>query len=95
MDRALLDRMLWVVDAHGKKVPGTITVSKKETDWAFTPARAWAPGAYHLVADTRLEDRSGNSIGRPFEVDVLRPVERKIEVKTVRVPFEVKRTARQ
>ena len=90
MDHALLGRMLWVVDARGKTVPGKIAVEGKETVWVFTPARAWEPGKYHLVADTRLEDRSGNSIGRPFEVDILRPVERKVEAKTVRLPFVVK-----
>jgi hypothetical protein len=95
MDHALLGRMLWVIDARGKMVFGKIAVEAKETVWVFTPARAWEPGSYHLVADTRLEDRSGNSIGRPFEVDILRPVERKVEVKTVRVPFEVKEPAGQ
>ena len=91
MDHALLGRMLWVVDARGGKVPGKIAVEEKETVWRFTPARAWAPGSYHLEADTRLEDRSGNGIGRPFEIDVLRPVERKPQAKTVKVPFEVKK----
>ena len=93
MDHALLGRMLRVTDARGKTVPGKIAVEGKETVWIFAPELAWEPGAYHLVADTRLEDRSGNSIGRPFEVDTGRPVERKVEVKTVRVPFEVKETA--
>jgi hypothetical protein len=89
MDRALLERMLWVVDARGKAVPGKFAVEAKETVWAFTPTRAWKPGKYHLVADTRLEDRSGNSIGRPFEVDLARPVEPKVVAKTVRLPFAV------
>ena len=93
MDHALLGRMLWVIDARGKRVPGKIVVEEKETVWRFTPARAWTPGAYHLVADTRLEDRSGNSIGRPFEADTSRPVEKKAEGKTFEVPFEVKKSA--
>ena len=93
MDHALLERMLWVIDARGNKVAGKVAVEEKETVWLFTPARAWEPGAYQLVADTRLEDRSGNSIGRPFEIDILRPVERKIAVETIKVPFEVKKQA--
>ena len=44
-------------------------------------------GPHDLVADTRLEDLAGNSIAQPFEVDVLRPVERQIKTETVKVPF--------
>ena len=93
MDHALLERMVWVVDGRGRKVPGKVVVSEGETVWHFTPARPWDAGSYSLEADTRLEDRSGNSIGRPFEVDILRPVQRKIEVKTVKVHFEEKKSA--
>ena len=42
-----------------------------------------------LNADTRLEDLSGNSIGRPFEVDVLRPVDRVVKEERAKVPFRV------
>ena len=93
MDHALLERMLWVIDARGNKVAGKVAVEAKETVWSFTPAKAWEPGKYHLVADTQLEDRSGNSIGRPFEIDILRPVEKKVKVETIKVPFEVKKPA--
>jgi len=90
LDNALLHRMLWITDAQGQKVPGTIAVTRQETCWRFTPARPWKAGSYHLVADTRLEDLAGNSIGRPFEVDELRPVERESKIDTVQVPFVVK-----
>src|SRR5262249_32876469 len=60
MDHALLHRLLWVVDAGGKKVPGKSEVSERETVWLFTPERPWTEGAFSLVADTRLEDVSGN-----------------------------------
>jgi hypothetical protein len=91
MDHALLERLVWVVDASGTKVAGKVAVTERETVWLFTPASPWRAGAYHLVADTRLEDLSGNSIGRPFEVDVLRPVERVVKTETVKVPFSVKK----
>jgi hypothetical protein len=42
-----------------------------------------------LVALTTLEDLTGNSIGRTFEVDIAEPIERKIAAATVSVPFEV------
>lgn len=91
MEHALLHRLLWVVDGEGKRVAGTIAVSDRETAWAFTPAADWREGSYKLVADTRLEDLSGNSLGRPFEVDVLRKVERTIKTETVGLPFRVGR----
>lgn len=78
MDHALALRMIVVVDAAGKVVEGTPTLANKETEWSFVPKSAWAEG-WSLRVDTRLEDLAGNSPGRPFEVDVLRPVERKIE----------------
>jgi hypothetical protein len=91
MDHALLQRLLSVTDAGGKKMAGTIAVSERETAWLFTPERPWTEGAYNLVADTRLEDVSGNSIARPFEVDVLRRVQREIKTETVKVAFRARK----
>ncbi len=90
LDHALLGRMLWITEERGEKVPGTMEVTRGETCWRFTPATPWKAGRYHLVADTRLEDLAGNSIGRAFEVDEQRPSEREKKTETVRLPFEVK-----
>jgi hypothetical protein len=90
MDHALLHRLVWVIDARGKKVPGAIAVAERETVWRFAPDKPWPAGSYHLEADTRLEDLAGNSIGRPFEVDVLRKVEREVKTKTVKLAFTVR-----
>jgi hypothetical protein len=92
LDHALLLRLLWVTDADGKKVDGSIAVTDEEKGWRFTPAKAWTTGKYYLVADTRLEDLAGNSIARPFEVDVFRPVQREIKSETVRLAFEARQT---
>jgi hypothetical protein len=89
LDHALLERMLWVTDAQQRPVPGTVTISEHETRWHFTPQRAWQVGNYHLVIDTRLEDSAGNSIRRPFEVDVFHPIERQVKAETVQLPFQV------
>jgi hypothetical protein len=91
MDHALLQRLLWVVDAGGKKVAGKVTVEENETVALFAPDRPWTAGAHHLVASTSLEDLAGNNIGRAFEVDVLRPVQREVRTETVKVAFEVKK----
>jgi hypothetical protein len=89
LDHGLLQRMLWVVDADDKKVTGGVTVGEEETVWRFTLEKAWPAGSYRLVADTRLEDLAGNSIARPFEVDVFHPVQREVKAETVAVPFRV------
>jgi hypothetical protein len=89
LDHALLERMLWVIDNQGRTVPGIVTVAEQETRWHFTPERPWAAGSYHLVVDTRLEDSAGNSIARPFEVDVFHPIERQVKVETVQLPFDI------
>jgi hypothetical protein len=90
LDHAMLGRVLWVTDDKGERVAGTVEVADKEMGWRFTPKEAWKARAYNLVVDTALEDPSGNSIARPFEVDVFHPIEKRVETKTVKVPFMVK-----
>jgi hypothetical protein len=90
LDHALLQRLLWVTDANGNRVTGTSRVTDEETRWHFTPERPWQAGGYDLVVDTTLEDLAGNSIGRPFEVDLFRPVRRTLGAATVKRPFRVR-----
>jgi len=89
LDHALLERMLWVADVGDRSVPGTVAVTEHETCWHFTPQLAWQAGAYQVSVDTRLEDPAGNSVRRPFEVDVFHPIERRVQVETVRLPFQI------
>jgi hypothetical protein len=89
-DHALLGHMMWVTDASGKKVEGTLSVGGGERVVSVTPKRPWARGDYKLVIDTQLEDVCGNRVGEPFEVDEFKPVTRKVETKTVARPFTVK-----
>jgi hypothetical protein len=90
LDRALLDTMVWVTDAAGKRVEGAIAVSDKETKWAFVPRKPWAAGKYRLVVDTNLEDVCGNRVGTPFEIDVFKTPTLRLEVKTVSRAFAVR-----
>ncbi len=90
LDHELLHRMVWVVGPDGKKLYGTIEVPDSADAWAFRPAGGWAKGEYRLVIDTRLEDPCGNRVGRPFEVDVFAPVQKKVTGKTVEKRFAVK-----
>jgi hypothetical protein len=90
LDHSLLERIVWVVDPTGEKVPGSIQTGDGEACWQFTSQRAWKPGVYKLVAETTLEDLAGNSIGRPFELDEFKPVQQRIETKTIEIPVAVK-----
>lgn len=73
LDRALLERMLRVTASDQRDVPGSIAISGGEQTWTLTPDEPWSAGRHALVVDTRLEDRAGNSVGRPFEVELAEP----------------------
>jgi hypothetical protein len=89
LDRALLDRLIAVQDASGQVVPGQVSVTGEETIWRWTPSRPWRPGDYRLAIGTELEDVAGNSIARPFEVDLAGPISRRITAETVALPFRI------
>ena len=91
MDRALLQRMIWVATPAGEVVPGEVSVEDLETRWVFTPLEPWNEGAYELVMDTTLEDVSGNKIKAPFDVDVFEPGARRLEIETTAISFRVNR----
>lgn len=90
LDAAMLRRVLRVVDASGRTVRGRIALGRHETRWEFRPTKPWTVGKYALTAETTLEDLAGNSIGRPFEVDLRSKRPRKAAKKRVRIPFEVR-----
>jgi len=89
MDHALLHRAIVVRDASGAEVDGDVSIGDEEQTWQFRPTKDWRPGKYRVEVDTILEDRAGNGVGRPFEVDVLRPPTRIIESKKVDLPFTI------
>jgi hypothetical protein len=68
LDHALAERMIAVCDTNGTLVDGAASVDDGEQRWQFTPSSDWKAGRYTLVIDGMLEDRAGNSPGRPFEV---------------------------
>ncbi len=90
LDHALLERQLWVETDEGRPLAGSIAIDQQETRWRFTLRDVWKPGRYQLVVVKTLEDLAGNSVGRPFEVDELKPVTREVASEEVRLPFEVK-----
>lgn len=90
LDHALLRRLLWVSGPRDSgELEGKVRVAEGETRWEFTPADVWRAGRHELKVETTLEDLAGNTIGRPFEVDVFEKVRRRVEVATASVPFDV------
>jgi hypothetical protein len=85
MDYALVMRLVEV-----PSVAGQVAVDKNESEWRFTPAQAWKPGAYKIEIGTALEDLSGNRVGRAFDVDTFTKVTEHIEKKIVSLPFRVR-----
>ncbi|HET6325101.1 MAG TPA: hypothetical protein VFG04_10400 [Planctomycetaceae bacterium] len=97
LDRAMLDRVLQIlpvdVAPHAltpAELVGTVRVTDEEKRWTFEPRQAWVAGRYVVAVSTRLEDPSGNSIGRPFEVDLKRTPNRAAPPAVVRIEFEVR-----
>jgi hypothetical protein len=89
MNYTLLQRTLSVAGPNGR-LAGSVSVARAESEWRFTPARAWAPGAYQLIVDTSLEDLAANKIDQPFDIDVFNHVSEHLTTQTVSVPFEVR-----
>jgi hypothetical protein len=86
LDHALLQRCLRIVDENDAPVAGTSETTDHECGWRFTPERPWSSGSHRLRVETVLEDLAGNSLARPFEVDLHGPAPR-IVPPVVQVPF--------
>lgn len=89
LDRALLQRMLAVLDAAGAPLTGEVEVDDSERRWSFRPARPWAAGDYRVRVDTALEDPSGNSLRRPFESAIAGPAPPPSGARFVELSFRV------
>jgi len=89
LDQALLSRVLAVTTLTGEAIAGRVSIRQGETRWAFEPDQPWRPGRYRIEAQTILEDLAGNSIHRPFEVDVFEKVEERIAGATASLLFSV------
>lgn len=90
LNRALLERMIWVETQENDRVACTVTVGGGERVVTFVPDKPWRRGTYRLHVDTRLEDLCGNRVGEPFEVDQFKPIEQTIQPATVTRTFMVR-----
>jgi hypothetical protein len=68
VDHALALRLIDVLASGRKTLAGAASLAEHETRWAFTPKTPWRAGLYQLRIEGALEDPSGNSVLRPFEV---------------------------
>ena len=67
LDHALLERLPYIIDANGQRLPGTVTIDRRERRWRFRPSTPWHPGAYRLRVPRILEDLAGNTLDHRFE----------------------------
>ncbi|HVS64135.1 MAG TPA: hypothetical protein VMT85_11605 [Thermoanaerobaculia bacterium] len=75
LDGALLQHSLWVVELGEageteRRIEGVVELAQGESIWRFTPNEPWRPTRHELRVDPLLEDLAGNSLARPFEVDL-------------------------
>ncbi|WP_339732748.1 Ig-like domain-containing protein [uncultured Gimesia sp.] len=70
LDYALLLSQLTLKDINAKPVPGKIELAENETVWRFIPDQPWQAGWYQLAVGTVIEDLAGNSLDRPFAIDL-------------------------
>lgn len=73
LDRALLERLIQVIDSRKEPVAGKAEISERERRWTFQPRVPWHPGRYAIRIDTALEDLAGNSLRRLFETELTEP----------------------
>ncbi|WP_339907039.1 hypothetical protein [Symmachiella dynata] len=91
LDRALLER-IFVVAADNVEVVGKIEVTDAETIWRLFPDQPWPVGKFAVIVETTLEDLAGNSLGRPFEVDLSKNQPVSDSEKTRALLFEIAET---
>jgi|HubBroStandDraft_6_1064221.scaffolds.fasta_scaffold25623_2 hypothetical protein len=98
LDHAMLERVLRVFQQRKGRnagetrteIAGTVRVADEESRWSFEPRDRWSAGRYSLAVSTTLEDRAGNSIARPFEVDLNRSQPSQPAPALVQIEFEVR-----
>jgi hypothetical protein len=90
LDRGLIESGLTLLSPAGEEVAGHLEIDLDETRWRFTPDAPWVEGEYVLQVDNEIEDLAGNSIRRPFEVDIQRDVPVQPEARSLRLPIPIR-----
>jgi hypothetical protein len=74
------------MDEDGNVLRGAASTTDFERVWRFTPADSWTGRPHRIVVETILEDLAGNSLARPFEVDLEGKPPTKVPA-TIALPF--------
>jgi hypothetical protein len=90
MDRALVQRLMWVETAAGAVVEGRVEVSEEERCWQWIPTRPWPSGSGVVRVKKLIEDLAGNQIGKVFDVDVFNNDPPGMSRQEVTLPFQIK-----
>jgi hypothetical protein len=89
LDRALLEQMIEVDHAGGRRLEGRIEIGGNETEWHFIPKTPWSVGRYCVRVDGKIEDRAGNNLKHLFDVDLNEKRSRRLSPDEVKLQFEV------
>ena len=89
LDYAMLFRVINIVDPGSNPVDGVVNISNNEQRWSFRSGQNWKPGTYTINVSEDLEDNAGNSIGRPFDVDMFNKTESSETTPLVKLTFDV------
>lgn len=89
LDHALLLRCLHVLDATRQAIRGAASTTASERCWRFAPEQPWTEEDFALRAETILEDLAGNSLARPFEVDLTEAPQAKVP-STLEIPWKAR-----
>jgi hypothetical protein len=84
LDQALFQRCIKVFNPKMELIAGEVEIANEERRWIFRPQSTWESGTYTLKIDDVLEDVAGNSIARPFEVDMTETRRAPVPVTTLR-----------
>lgn len=80
------ERLIAVLDAHGHRLEGTVTLDDGDARWRFKPARPWMEGLHRLVTHPGLEDPAGNRHCAAFEA----PIQSAVRCEGASLPFTPK-----
>tara|TARA_B100000676_G_scaffold45520_1_gene43939 strand:- start:2863 stop:3999 length:1137 start_codon:yes stop_codon:yes gene_type:complete len=73
LDHALLENNPFTISLNSSEVTITTNPTQGNRKVTIHSASPWQAGTYTININPRLEDLAGNSIGRPFEVDLQQP----------------------
>ena len=70
IDSYLFAREVKVSGPTGKIITGKASMGLEEKSWQFIPDEPWQPGEFVIHVGSEVADLSGNTISRPFEVNL-------------------------